>query len=145
MEKHLSGDVMVKTTIEVDDDLWRRFSLLVLQERGERKKNEVIANLLKDYVEQRGLTADSQQLKYIIQVEEERDAFLKLKDKLVHDPDYNGKYVAVFHGVVVACDEDKKRLAENVYGKYGYVPLYVDKVAHTERHVEVPSPELAPP
>lgn len=145
MEKHLSGDALVKTTIEVDDDLWRRFSLLVLRERGERKKNEVIANLLKDYVEQRGFTANSQQLKYIIQVEEERDAFLKIKDKLIQDPSYGGKYVAVLNGVVVAYDEDKERLAKNVYEKYGYIPLYIDKVVPGERHVEVPSPELAPP
>ncbi|MEM1582661.1 MAG: hypothetical protein QXK89_09165 [Candidatus Bathyarchaeia archaeon] len=40
---------MVKTTIEVDDDLWKRFSMLVLREKGERKKNQVIAELIKDY------------------------------------------------------------------------------------------------
>jgi len=27
----------------------------------------------------------------------------------------------------------------------GYIPLYIDKVVPSERHVEVPSPELAPP
>ncbi|MGQ9469740.1 MAG: hypothetical protein ACUVTD_07995 [Nitrososphaerales archaeon] len=62
---------MVKTTIEIDDDLWRRFSLLVLRERGERKKNEVISEMLRDYVKRRGFTDDPQQLKYILQIEEE--------------------------------------------------------------------------
>ncbi len=133
---------MVKTTIEVDGDLWRRFSLLVLRERGERKKNEAIYELLKSYVERKGFTGDSQQLEYILRVEEERDAFCKVKDKLTQEPNYNGKYVAVFQGAIVGCDEDKGRLAKSVYERYGYVPIYIDKVAPGERHVEVPSPEL---
>jgi len=45
----------------------------------------------------------------------------------------------------VGCDEKKERLAENVYEKYGYVPIYIDKVAPSERRVEIPSPELAIP
>ncbi|MGC9201688.1 MAG: hypothetical protein ACP5HX_03430 [Thermoproteota archaeon] len=133
---------MVKTTIELDDDLWRRFSLLVLRERGERKKNEVIVELLKKYVEQKGLPVDKQQLEHIIRIEEEREALLKIRDKLIQDPHYNGKYVAIFQGAVVGCDEEKSRLAESVYRKYGYVPIYIDKVASNERHVEIPSPEL---
>ncbi|MBO3832897.1 MAG: hypothetical protein FGF51_05865 [Candidatus Brockarchaeota archaeon] len=136
---------MVKTTIEVDEDLWRRFSLIVLRERGERRKNDVIVELLKDYVEQRGLLVDEQQLEWIIRVEEEREAFLKIRDKLMRDPFYNGKYVAIFRGTVVGCDEERARLVETVYKKHGYVPIYVDKVAPGERHVEIPSPELAQP
>ncbi|MEM2842136.1 MAG: hypothetical protein QW201_02410 [Thermoproteota archaeon] len=136
---------MVKTTIEVDDDLWRRFSLLVLRERGERKKNEVIVEILRDYVERRGLSVDPQQLEYILRVEEEREAFLKIRDKLVHDPIYTGKYVAVFQRAIVGCNEEKEKLAETVYEKYGYVPIYIDKVASSERRVEIPSPELAVP
>jgi len=133
---------MVKTTIEVDDDLWRRFSLFVLRERGERRKNEVITELLREYVERRGFTGTPQQLECILRIEEEREAFRKIKDKLVQDPKYNEKYVAVFQGSVVGCDEDKGGLAIIVYERYGYVPIYIDKVAPGERHVEVPSPEL---
>ena len=77
---------MVKTTLEVDDDLWKRFSLLVLRERGGRKKREVIAELIKDYVERKGFTEDMQQLKYILQIEEEHEAFLKIRDELIADP-----------------------------------------------------------
>jgi len=135
---------MVKTTIEVDDELWRRFSLLVLRDRGERKKNEVIVEILRAYVEQRGLLVDEQQLKSILRIEEEREAFLKIRDELIRDPAYNGKYVAVFQGRIVGYDEEKERLAETVYKKYGYVPIYIDKVAPGERHVETPSPELTP-
>jgi len=134
---------MVKTTIEVDDELWRRFSLLVLREKGERKKNEVIVKILKDYVERRGLLVEEQQLEYILRIEEEREAFLKVRDELIRNPVYNGKYVAVFQGKIVGYDEEKERLAETVYKKYGYVPIYIDKVAPGERQVEIPSPELA--
>ena len=138
-------EIMVNTTIEVDDDLWRRFSLLVLRERGERKKNEVILEVLRDYVERRGLSVGPQQLEYILRIEEEREAFLKIRDKLIRDPLYTGKYIAVFQGAVVGFDEEKERLAETVYGKYGYVPIYINKVTPSERRVEIPSPELAVP
>jgi len=48
----------------------------------------------------------------------------------------------VFQGKVVGCDEDKGRLLKSLYERYGYMPIYIDKVALGERHVEVPSPEL---
>jgi len=133
---------MVKTTLEVDADLWRRFSILVLREKGERKKNEVIARLIRDYVERSGFTEDPQQLGYILQLEEEREAFHRVRDKLIQDPQYRGKYVAFFQGALVGCDEDKGRLAKSIYEKYGYVPIYIDRVVAAERRVEVPSPEL---
>jgi len=93
------------------------------------KRNEVIVELIKDYVERSSLPTNEKQLEYILQIEEERKAFLKIKDKLAKDPQYSGKYVAIFKGAIVGCDEDKRRLAENVYKKYGYVPIYIDKVA----------------
>jgi len=136
---------LVKTTLEVDDDLWRRFSILVLRERGKRKKNEVMAELVKDYVERSGITKDTQQLKHILQLEEEREAFLKVRDKLTQDPRYRGKYVAFLQRTLIGCDEDKGRLVKSVYEKYGYVPIYIDKVVVSERRAEVPSPELTPP
>jgi metal-responsive CopG/Arc/MetJ family transcriptional regulator len=40
----------VKTTITVDEELWKKFSILVIQEKGYRKKNEVVENLIKGYV-----------------------------------------------------------------------------------------------
>jgi len=134
---------MVKTTIEVEDGLWRRFSLLVLQKRGERKKNEVIAQLLKEYVEQEVFPSDPQQLEHLICIEEMRASFLQARNDLIRDPRYNGKYVAVLQGAVVDCDEDKRRLARRVYERHGYIPIYIDMVAPSERRVEIPSPELA--
>jgi hypothetical protein len=93
--------IMVKITINVDDDLWRLFSLIVMRERGRGKRNEVIVELIKDYVERSGLPTNEKQLEYILQIEEERKAFLKIKDKLAKDPQYSGKYVAMFKGAIV--------------------------------------------
>jgi metal-responsive CopG/Arc/MetJ family transcriptional regulator len=41
---------MVKTTITVDDELWKEFSIVVIQEKGNRKKNDVIGDLIRSYV-----------------------------------------------------------------------------------------------
>jgi len=133
---------MVKTTIEVDNELWKRFSLLVLYERGSRKKNEVIVELLKNYVSQRDFEKDSIQLEYIMRIEEEREAFQKLKKKLLRDPRYRGKYIAVYQGKIVGIGEEKGELARKVYKKYGYVPIYIGKISREKIHMEVPSPEL---
>ena len=119
--------------------------MLVLRERGGRKRNEVIVELLKDFVEHKGFTVDPKQLEYVLRIEEEREAFLKLRDELIRDSRYNGKYIAVFQGSVLGHDEEKGRLAERVYEEHGYVPIYIDKVAADERRVEIPSPELTQP
>lgn len=40
----------IKTTINVDEELWKRFSVKVIEEKGLRKKNDVIEDLIKQYV-----------------------------------------------------------------------------------------------
>lgn len=40
----------IKTTINVNSELWKKFSHLVIEEKGYRKKNNVIENLLETYV-----------------------------------------------------------------------------------------------
>jgi hypothetical protein len=75
--------------------------------------------------------------------EKERTSFLKLKKKLIGDPNYSDKYVAVVGGKIVDTDRDKILLAKRVYSKHGYIPMYVGKVTETERTLEYPSPERA--
>jgi metal-responsive CopG/Arc/MetJ family transcriptional regulator len=41
----------VKTTIKIESELWKKFSIRVIEKEGHRKKNEVIENLIKAYVE----------------------------------------------------------------------------------------------
>ena len=49
----MSKPKTIKTTINIDEDLWKRFSILVIQEKGYRKKNEVIEELIKEYVDRK--------------------------------------------------------------------------------------------
>ncbi len=65
-----------------------------------------------------------------------------MKGGLVRDPDFVGKFVAVVGGTVVDSDADENILAWRVYGKYGYVPIYVEKIESEEEVLEIPSPEL---
>lgn len=43
-----------KTSLIVDEKLWQDFSIIVIKERGIGKKNEVIIELIKDYVKKNG-------------------------------------------------------------------------------------------
>ena len=44
---------MVKTTIDMPDDLWKKFSIKVIEEHGGRKKNDVIEELIKKYLKEK--------------------------------------------------------------------------------------------
>ena len=41
----------VKTTINIDEELWKKFSIISIQKHGGRKKNDMITELIRDYVE----------------------------------------------------------------------------------------------
>lgn len=73
--------------------------------------------------------------------ERERDAFLKLKDSLLGQETYTGKFVAIHQGRIVGVGEDKRELAKNVYAQFGYVAIYIGKVERVRTAVEMPSPE----
>ncbi len=44
---------MVKTTIDLPDELWKKFSIKVIEEYGGRKKNDVIEELVKKYLKEK--------------------------------------------------------------------------------------------
>jgi metal-responsive CopG/Arc/MetJ family transcriptional regulator len=44
------ADRKVKTTIDMPEDLWKDFSIRVIQEHGGRKKNDVIEELIRKYL-----------------------------------------------------------------------------------------------
>lgn len=51
----MSVDKKVKTTIDLPESVWRKFSIKVLEEYGGRKKNDVIQELIEKYLrEKRG-------------------------------------------------------------------------------------------
>ena len=49
---NMVGDNMVKTTINMPDELWKRFSIRVIEQQGGRKKNEIIVDLIDKYLEE---------------------------------------------------------------------------------------------
>jgi len=44
---------MVKTTINLPDELWKKFSIKVIEEHGGRMKNDVIEELIKKYLKEK--------------------------------------------------------------------------------------------
>jgi metal-responsive CopG/Arc/MetJ family transcriptional regulator len=44
---------VVKTTIDIPDDKWKRFSIKVIEEYGGRKKNDVIEDLIDEYLKEK--------------------------------------------------------------------------------------------
>lgn len=42
----------VKTTIDLPEELWRKFSIKVIEKHGGRKKNDVIEELIKKYLDE---------------------------------------------------------------------------------------------
>lgn len=51
MKKQDTDAETIKTTINIDKDLWKKFNIRVIEERGGRKMNDVIAQLIRQYLE----------------------------------------------------------------------------------------------
>lgn len=49
MKKSNDG-VTIKTTINIDKELWKKFNIKVIEEHGGRKMNDVIAELVRKYL-----------------------------------------------------------------------------------------------
>ena len=43
---------MVKTTIDISEDKWKKFSIRVIERYGDRKKNDVIEELIDKYLKE---------------------------------------------------------------------------------------------
>ena len=63
------------------------------------------------------------------QWDRERLAFLGMQPALMQS--YPGKHVAIHDGEVVDSDVNEVQLGMRVYGKYGYIPIYVGLVTET--------------
>ena len=49
----VNNKCMVKTTIDIPDDKWKRFSIKVIEEYGGRKKNDVIEELVDKFLKEK--------------------------------------------------------------------------------------------
>lgn len=65
-----------------------------------------------------------------------------MKADLLRNPILRGKFVAIADEEVIDFNEDEKTLLKRVYQKYGYIPVYIQKVEEEEIIEEVPSPFL---
>ncbi len=128
----------MKTTIEVDDRLWKLFSMVVLRERGGRKRGKVIEELIRKYVEARKFLLDPELMDVVDSLERERENFKRMLPKLRR---YKGKYVALKDGVVISVGDSKEEAAAKAYEKVGYSVIYVGYVGK-EREVRLPSPRV---
>jgi hypothetical protein len=59
--------------------------------------------------------------------EENRRAFWRMHSELLAKG-YEGKWVAVYQGKVVDADEEERVLLKRVREKFGYVPVYIQRV-----------------
>jgi hypothetical protein len=73
--------------------------------------------------------------------ENDRQTFLAMKGSLLENPIYREKFVAILDGQIVDHGDDIGQVAKRVYKKFGYRPVYVDKVAAETETFENSSPE----
>jgi hypothetical protein len=58
--------------------------------------------------------------------------------------EYEGKYIAILQDQVVDADENFSALAERVYTRYGYGPIYMPRVERKAIKVSIPSLPVCP-
>ncbi len=129
----------MKTTIEIDDRLWKLFSMVVLRERGGRKRGKVIEELIRRYVEARKSLLDPELMDAVDSLEREKEVFRRMLPELRKK--YGGKYVAIKDGAVISVGNSKEEAASKAYEKVGYSVIYVGYVGE-ERDVRLPSPRV---
>lgn len=74
--------------------------------------------------------------------EREKNAFLEIKRRLIGDPQYTGKYIAIVNGEIAGVGDDRVKLAREIYTKIGYVTMYIGEVVPQETVAEEPSFEM---
>jgi hypothetical protein len=75
--------------------------------------------------------------------EEEKNAFMQLRAKMLSEPKYANKHVAIVDGKIAGVDSNEGELARRTYGVYGYRPIYIGKIEHNEEEEEqVQSPSV---
>lgn len=80
--------------------------------------------------------------KLVIQrIRQEEQIFEMMKQDLLNNPKYKGNYIAMFEGRIIDVDQDERGLLKRIYQKYGYVPVYIQKVEDMKVE-EIPSPFL---
>jgi len=73
---------------------------------------------------------------------QEKKIFDTMKPKLLADPNYRDKYVAIYNGQLLDSDSDWATLAERVYHTHGYHPMLIEKVTTKSTKVRLGRPHF---
>lgn len=68
--------------------------------------------------------------------ERERQAFERLKPELLRT--HRGQWVAIYQEKVVEAGKERSQVLDNVYDRFGYVPVYVQQVEEQPRVYKLP-------
>jgi hypothetical protein len=79
---------------------------------------------------------EEQRRKDLEAFEREREAFERLKPELLRT--HRGQWVAVYQEKVVEAGQDRSQVLDSVYDRFGYVPVYVQKVEEQPRVYKMP-------
>lgn len=71
----------------------------------------------------------------------EKQAFQKIRYDLLENKKYHNEFIAIHKGKLVDHDKDNIKLAKRVYKKYGYIPIYIDKITEIEKVYKIHSPK----
>ena len=66
-----------------------------------------------------------------------RKAFDKFVNENADKPEFKGKFVVFVHGKYEAIGDDRNDLIENVYDKYGNVPMYASEITKERRIIHI--------
>ena len=72
--------------------------------------------------------------------QKEKQAFEKLKPELMKK--YRGKYVVIKDEKAEIFDDNKTKIAEKAYKKFGYVPIYIGLLEEEPETVHFPTPRV---
>ena len=73
--------------------------------------------------------------------ERERQAFECLKPDLLRT--HQGQWVAIYQEKVVEAGQDRSQVLDSVYDRFGYVPLYVQRIEEQPRVYKLPHRKVA--
>jgi hypothetical protein len=79
---------------------------------------------------------EEQRRKDLEAFEQERQAFERLKPELLRT--HRGQWVAVYQEKVVEAGQDRSQVLDSVYDRFGYVPVYIQKVEEQPRVYKLP-------
>ena len=72
----------------------------------------------------------------------EREAFVRLKPELLQT--HLGQWVAVYRQQVVDAGDEQLEVLDRVYARFGYVPVYVERVQETPDVIKLPHRRIVP-